>query len=132
MQAKSYVHTKKKTFSFSVSPRVKESIRYFSIHNRGHLRVLLRNRTSDKAHELFNLLFLSILSIEGILRYEVSKYSRRHEQFFKYGTVFLIMYTFKKHVQNMKRNIFLNSPTFSEYTDFFYKILTLFDFVHIF
>ena len=59
----------------------------FAFIDRWHLRVFLRHRTPEKAHELFNLLFLPILSMEVILRYGVSEYSRKHEQFFKSLTV---------------------------------------------
>ena len=57
---------KKETFTFSVSPRVKENqSAIFPFIDQGHLRVLLRRCMPENVHELFNLHFLSILSIEG-------------------------------------------------------------------
>ena len=83
MQAKPCMHTKKEHLAsrFRRVRRNQSAISPFI--GRGHLRVLLRHHTPEKAHQLFNVLFLSILSIEGILRYEVSEHSRKHEQFFK-------------------------------------------------
>ena len=104
--SKSMCAHEKVTFSFSVSPHVKESA-IFPFIDRGHLRVLLRHRMPKKAHELFNLLFLSILSIEGIWMYEVSEYSRKHEQFYKSRTGFWKLCTLSKKMQTKnERNIF--------------------------
>ena len=120
----------KETFFFSVSQVWSNQSAIFPFINRGHLRVVLRYRMSEKAHELFNLL---LLSIEEILRREVSEYCRKHEQFFKFWTYFCKLCTLpEKREQNFKQEHLSAYTNISWKHKFFRKTWTLFQFVNIF
>ena len=88
------VHVKKQYLA-SRFHRVCNQSAIFPLFYRVHLRVLLCHHTREKAHELFNLLFLSI---EDILRYEVSAYCRKHEPFLKSELFFENHVHFQKNV----------------------------------
>ena len=127
MQAKPCVHTKKEHLASRFRRVWSNQSAIFPFIDRGHLRVLLRHRTPEKAHELFNLLFLSILSIEGILRYEVSEYSRKHEQFFKSWTVFWKLCTLLKKTQTKyeREHLLKFTNIFWKHQLFFYKNMNI-------
>ena len=115
MQAKSCVHVKKEHLAFRFRRVWSNQSAIFSFIDRGHLRVLLHHRTPEKAHELFNLLFLSI---QEILKYEVSElgntnpflnpeqFSKNYIHFKKTRTKFETWTSFRIHKDFLKTPIF--------------------------
>ena len=101
MQAKPCVHVKKEHLASQFRGGWSHQFAIFPFIDQGHLIILLHHLTLEKAHGLFNLLFLST---EEILRYEVPESCRKHEPFFKFWTGFSKLCTLlEKREQKLKQ-----------------------------